>query len=136
MITKPPTRFNLTTDFRMALGWAIVLVLLIGLIFISTSNPATALPERMPTLYLTVLFYGLALVTWFVSEWFPLLSRWLIVAGFVVLVNLGVFWLAESVFLSLLVLPIALAMALLGFPAAALITATESILLALSLIHI
>ena len=131
MITKPPTRFNLTTDFRMALGWAIVLVLLIGLIFISTSNPATALPERMPTLYLTVLFYGLALVTWFVSEWFPLLSRWLIVAGFVVLVNLGVFWLAESVFLSLLVLPIALAMALLGFPAAALITATESILLAL-----
>lgn len=129
MISKTPARFSLNSEFRMSLGWGITLVLLVGVIFISVSNPTIALSERMPVLYLTALFYGLALTVWLMSEWFPLSSRWLIVAGFAILVFLGAFWLGENSFLGLLVLPVALAMALLGFPAAVLTTFAESFLL-------
>jgi protein-S-isoprenylcysteine O-methyltransferase Ste14 len=73
MTTKTPPRFTLNSDFRMPLSWAVTLLLLAGVIFISVSNPATALSERMQMLYLTVSFYGLALAAWFFNEWFPLL---------------------------------------------------------------
>jgi signal transduction histidine kinase len=129
MTIKTPPRFTLSGDFRMSLGWAIVLVLLIGVVFIATSNPAVALPQRMKVLNLAVFFYGVALVAWLFSNYFPLISRWFIVVGFVAVVCLGVFWVGETTFLSLLVLPVGLAMALLGFPAAAIVTLAESVLL-------
>lgn len=38
MITKTPMRFTLSSEFRMSLGWAMVLLLLIGVVFISISK--------------------------------------------------------------------------------------------------
>jgi signal transduction histidine kinase/CheY-like chemotaxis protein len=133
MIAKTPSRFTLSSDFRMSLGWAIALVLLLALLFISVSSPDIPLSERMKTLYLTCLFYVLALGTWLLNDWQPLLGRWLLVTGLAALVLLGTFWTGEATFIMLLVLPVALAMALLGFSAALLITLFETLgLLALS----
>jgi hypothetical protein len=99
MTAKTPAPFSLNSDFRMSLGWAIVLVLFLALLFISVSSPDIALSERMKTLYLTCLFYLLALSAWLLNSWQPLLGRWLLVSGLATLVFLGAFWVGEATFL-------------------------------------
>lgn len=122
---------DLLGHLRVPLGWGIASVLLLGVVFISVNKPDVILEERMRVLYLTAFLYLVALVGWLLSGRKPLVGCWFVVFGLALSVHLGFAWVGQPGFLSLHVLPVLLAQALLSLPAALIVVVAESVLVLL-----
>jgi signal transduction histidine kinase/DNA-binding response OmpR family regulator len=126
-----PTGSDLNAELRVSPGWAIAAVFLAGLIFASANNPGSDPSEWVKVLSLAALFYLVGLTTWLLDSWRTLVGRWVFVIGLTILIYLGIGWLGMPGFLSLVVLPTALAAAMISLPAAIAVALGQSVVLLL-----
>ncbi|MBN1993314.1 MAG: response regulator, partial [Anaerolineae bacterium] len=77
----------------------------------------------------TLLVFGLTLAAWFLNSWRPRLGEWGTIIGLITIIYWGDQWLGVPGFLTLLVIPTALAAALLSLSAAAVIALGQTGLL-------
>jgi len=108
-----------------------VIVALVGLgvalVFVGDAHPSYRL--KVPPFAL--LFCALAAVAWLLDSWKPWAGRWFTTVALVTIVHLGHNWLGVPGLLTLMVIPTALAAALISLPAATTIAVGETVLLLL-----
>lgn len=101
-----------------------------GLVLFLASDYLAGPGEAFKAVRLGLLAQIAAVTTWLLSGWWLIkAARWFLTMMIVVIVLIGVFWLEPKVFLSLLVIPVAVAAILNGLITAMVTAAIESIFL-------
>ena len=118
------------SELRVSPKWVIAALPIVGImIFIGAmllSRPAEVL---MYAQLLFLLVCALSAIGWLLVRWNSLLSRWYAVLILIALIHLASIWLDVSRALALLVIPTALAAAMIGLPAATATAVGETLLL-------
>jgi len=132
-IQESPSSFE--SDLRVSSKWVIaVLSVLAVILYIGAEllhYPTRALVYAQ--LFL-LLVYALSSVGWLLANRNPLLGQWYTVLTLIALIHSASIWLGVPEVLTLLVIPTALAAAMIGIPAA-FVTAVGETLLCLTLLH-
>lgn len=105
-------------DLRVSPAWVIALMMAVGVALGLASQVQSDLAEQAKLQDLSLLWLLLALLAWLLDRWRPSLGRWAVVICLVMLVYWAQQWLQVPGLLALLVIPTALAAALIGLPAA------------------
>lgn len=126
------TMSSFKPDLRISTAWVIALMVVagVGLGLAAQVQANVAQHENMQDLALLIFF--LTLLAWSLDHWQPDLGRW---GTMIILVNIvywGHIWLQLPEFLAFLVIPTALAAALISLPAALIIAIGETLLLLIS----
>jgi signal transduction histidine kinase/CheY-like chemotaxis protein len=116
-------------DLRISPMWVIALMITVGVIMAVVGQLQHDLADWMTMLNLTLLVLGLTSVAWFLNNWQPRLGRWGTIMALVMIFYWGDKWLGVPGFLTLLVIPTALAAALISLSAATAIAIGETMLL-------
>ena len=120
------------SDLRISYKWVIVILVFLGLAFFLVSDiPSDASAQIRLTLF-AILFLALSVTIWLLDRWKPWFGRWFMVSALVAMVYLGNHWLNVPGLLTLMVIPTALAAALVSLPAATVTAIGQTILLLLS----
>ena len=119
------------SELRVSPGLVIVVLALLGLALVSIGQFQPDPSIRMTVLRFALLFYGASAISWLLGSWRPWAGRWVAVVASIILVVLGGTWVGLSGFLTLLVIPTALAAALIGIPGATITVVGETLLLLL-----
>jgi signal transduction histidine kinase/CheY-like chemotaxis protein len=118
-------------DLRISHKWVLIVLVLLGQALYLLSD---VLPDTTTQLRLTVLatlLYALAASVWLLDRWKPWLGRWFMIAALVAMIYLGNSWLDVPGFLTLMVIPTALAATLISLPAATMTAFGQTVLLLL-----
>ena len=121
-------------DLRISPIWVMAVMLTAGVVIAAIGQVQRDSAEWMTMLNFTLLVFGLTVVVWFLNNWRPQLGRWSTIIGLVIIIYWGDQWLAIPGFLTLLVIPTALAAALVSLSAATVIAIGETLLLLISLL--
>ncbi|MBI1881042.1 MAG: HAMP domain-containing histidine kinase [Chloroflexi bacterium] len=113
-------------------GVLIILVLLGQILFLLSDLPYISSDDQFRLSLFVTLLYVLAATVWLLNRWNPEVSRWFMLVGLVVIIDLGHRWFNLPGFLTLLMIPTALAAALISLPAATLTATGTSIFLLIS----
>jgi signal transduction histidine kinase/CheY-like chemotaxis protein len=105
-------------DLRLSYKWVLVILVLTGQTLFLAGDLLSASAAQFRLSFFAVLLYALALLIWLLDRWQPWAGRWLMVIGAAALVYVGYSWLNWPGSLVLMMLPTALAAALLSLPAA------------------
>lgn len=105
-------------DLRMSPAWVIGLMMAVGVALGLAGQVQNDLAEQAKLQDLSLLWLLLTLLAWLLERWKPSLGRWAVVISLVMLVYWAQQWLQVPGLLALLVIPTALAAALIGLPAA------------------
>lgn len=117
------------TNFHTSPKLVVIGLMVLSTILIIVGDVRFETSERLRVLNFALLIYAAGGAAWLLEDWRAWLGRWFILATLVVILTLGVRWLGVSEFLSLMPLPVVLAVALLGFGAATATAVGETILL-------
>jgi len=98
-----------------------------GLVLFLASDYLAGPGESFKAVRLGLLAQIAAVTTWLLSGWQLKAARWFLLMAVALVVLTGVFWLEPNVFLSLLVIPVAVAAILNGLTAATVIAMVESV---------
>ena len=113
---------NLSPDFkrdlRVSPAWVIALMVAVGMALGLAAQGHSDLVERTKLQDLSLLLLLLTLLAWFLDKWKPSLGRWGVVISLAMMVYWTHRWLQAPDLLALLVIPTALAAALISLPAA------------------
>ncbi len=122
---------NSTFEPELLISLKVVLIGLIflGMVLIFASDYLAGPAEPFKGARLGVLTQIIVLITWLLSWWRLKVARWFIIVALVPVVFTGILWLESPVFLSLIVMPVALAAILSGPTAAVVMALGESGLL-------
>jgi signal transduction histidine kinase len=122
---------NSTFEPELLISLKLVLIGLIflGMVLIFASDYLAGPVEPFKGTRLGVLTQIIVLITWLLSWWRLKVARWFIIVALVFVVFTGILWLESPVFLSLIVMPVALAAILSGPTAAVVMALGESGLL-------
>ncbi|MCL4300158.1 MAG: response regulator [Anaerolineae bacterium] len=115
-------------DLRVSPAWVIALMIVAGVVLGLATQVYSNSVERGKWQDLVLLLFLLTSLTWGLNQWQPNLGRWAVIISLVMIVYLGQQWLQVPGFLTLLVIPTALAVALIGLPAGLIITIGETVL--------
>lgn len=115
-------------DLRISPTWIIALMIAAGVVLSLVTQVHNNSVEREKWQDLALLLFLLTLLTWGLNQWQPNLGRWSIVITLIITVYWGYQWLQAPEFLTLLVIPTALAAALISLRAAAVTTIAETVL--------
>lgn len=115
-------------DLRVSPAWVIALMIAAGVVLGLATQVYSNSVERGKWQDLVLLLFLLTSLTWGLNQWQPNLGRWAVIISLVMIVYLGQQWLQVPGFLTLLVIPTALAVALIGLPAGLIITIGETVL--------
>ncbi|MBE7550735.1 MAG: response regulator [Anaerolineales bacterium] len=115
-------------DLRISPAWIIALMIAAGVALGLVTQVHSNAVERGKWQDLVLLLFLLALLTWGLNQWQPNLGRWAVIITLVMIVYWGQQWLQLPGFLTLLVIPTALAVALISLPAGFIITIGETVL--------
>jgi signal transduction histidine kinase/CheY-like chemotaxis protein len=89
----------------------------------------SGLPDRLVGQDLALLLVAVSTVVWLLALWKPLAGRWAVLAALLIVATLSSSWLQTPGPLTLLILPVPLAAALIGLPAMVLVAAMASAIL-------
>ncbi len=109
---------SLKPDLRISPAWIIALMMAAGVVLGLAAQVQGTSVEREKLQDLAVLLFLLPLLTWGLNQWKPSLGRWGVIISLVIVVYWGHHWLQVPGFLTLLVIPTALAATLISLPAA------------------
>lgn len=115
-------------DLRISPAWIIALMIAAGVALGLVTQVHSHAVERGKWQDLVLLLFLLTLLTWGLNQWQPSVGRWAVIITLVMIVYWGQQWLQVPGFLTLLVIPTALAAALIGLPAGFIITIGETAL--------
>ncbi|MBI1881158.1 MAG: response regulator [Chloroflexi bacterium] len=116
------------SDLRISPAWVMALMMAAGVALSLVNQINGNLVEQEKMQDLVLLMFLLTVLTWGLNQWQPRLGRWSVIISLVMIVYWGHHWLQAPGFLTLLVLPTALAAALISLPAALIITIGETVL--------
>ena len=119
------------SEMRLSPKWVIAILLALGLALVFASSVPSNLSGRFNLALVALLFYIASAIAWLLDGWKTLLGRWATAIVLVALIYLGSGWLALPGLLTLLVIPTALAVPLIGLFATAIVALGESALLLL-----
>ena len=119
------------SEMRLSPKWVIAILLALGLAFVFASSVPSDVSDRFNLALFALLFYMASAIAWLLNDWKTLLGRWATAIVLVALIYLGSGWLALPGLLTLLVIPTALAVPLIGLFATAIVALGESALLLL-----
>lgn len=122
-MTEVPSAFE--SDLRVPADWISAALVVLGIIFGVIGGSLTVAWMES----LTLLLLAAAIGSWRLSVWRPLAGRWFIVLAIAALLIASAFWLQVPALLVLLVIPVALAVTLIGFLAGLATTAVLTLLL-------
>ena len=120
---------NFKPDLRISPAWVIALMVTTGVVLGLVTQMMSDLAELEQMQDLALLVLGLTVLTWGLNQWQPSLGRWGAIISLVMIVYWGHQWLQLPGFLTLLVIPTALAAALISLPAALITASGETALL-------
>lgn len=120
---------NFEAELRISLKPVIAVLVVLGLAFIFVGHTPSDPSEQFSVVLLALLFYALAGLTWLLDRWRSWVGRWFVIIALVALVHLSNSWLSVPGLLLLMVIPTALAGALISLPAATATAVGETILL-------
>src|SRR5262245_37127217 len=109
---------GLKPGLHISAGWVIAAMAAVGVGLGLASQAQSHFAGSDALQDLALLVFLLTLLTWGLHQWQPGLGRWGVVISLVLAVYWGQHWLQTPGFLVLLVIPTALAAALIGLPAA------------------
>lgn len=115
-------------DLRISPAWVIALMIAAGVALGLVTQVHSNAVERGKWQDLVLLLFLLTLLTWGLNQWQPSLGRWAVIITLVMIVCWGQQWLQVPGFLTLLVIPTALAAALISLPAASVTAVGETAL--------
>jgi signal transduction histidine kinase/CheY-like chemotaxis protein len=116
-------------DLRISPTWIMALMIAAGVVLGLVTQAHSNSVEREKWQDLVLLLFLLTLLVWGLNQWQPSLGRWGIIITLIMIVYLGQQWLQAPGFLTLLVIPTALAAALISLPAGLITAAGETVLL-------
>jgi signal transduction histidine kinase/CheY-like chemotaxis protein len=119
------------SELRLSPGPVIVALALLGLVLVSIGQFQSDSSIRMTVLRFALLFYGASAISWLLGSWRPWAGRWVTIVASIILIVLGDTWVGLSGFLTLLVIPTVLAVAMIGIPGAIVTVVGETVLLSL-----
>jgi signal transduction histidine kinase/CheY-like chemotaxis protein len=114
-------------ELRTSHKLVIVILVALGVALVVTSD-ARVNPSDWKVMLLALLLYVGAAIAWLLDSWKPGWSRWFIIAALVAIINPGLDWLGVPGALALMTIPVALAAAMIGLPAAMVTAAGETAL--------
>jgi signal transduction histidine kinase/CheY-like chemotaxis protein len=115
-------------DLRISPAWVIALMIAAGVVLGLVTQVHSNSVEREKWQDLVLLLFLLTLLSWGLNQWKPSLGRWAVIITLVMIVYWGHQWLQGPGFLTLLVIPTALAAALISLPAGLIVTIGETAL--------
>jgi signal transduction histidine kinase/CheY-like chemotaxis protein len=129
-LTNPGVSFE--SELRISPTPVCILLWILGLAlcFISDRSTDPLLRHQLPQLSV-IMCFG-AGVVWLVNHWRPIVGRWTVVIILGGVIFLGNYWLNIPGFLTLSIIPVAMAGCMIGVLAAAEITVAETLLLLLA----
>jgi signal transduction histidine kinase/CheY-like chemotaxis protein len=122
---------NFKSDLRISPTRVMAVMLIGGVVIAIIGQLQRDSVKWMIMLNFTLLVFGLTLVTWFLNNWRPRFGRWSTIVALVMIIYWGDQWLAVPGFLTLLVIPTALAAALISLSAATIMAIGETALLSI-----
>ena len=118
-------------ELRMSPKPVIALQVAAGLALAFVGDTMLVPSDQFKARLFVLLFYAVSAIAWLFDRWRPWGGRWFTVLGLVAIVQLGHNWLGVPGFLTLMVIPTALAAALVSVPGAAATAVGETVLLVL-----
>ncbi|MCK6628840.1 MAG: ATP-binding protein [Anaerolineae bacterium] len=119
-------------DLRISPTWVIAAMAVAGVMLGLATQIQSNLVNPEKAQDLALLVFLLTVLAWGLNQWRPRLGGWGVVITLVMIVYWGQQWLPAPGFLTLFVIPTALAAALVGLPAALLIVVAETALILIS----
>lgn len=120
---------HVKTNLSISLQGVITSMLVVGTVMVVLSDIPYNPAERLRIIYFALIFFAMAGVSPLLEHFFPPVGRWFTIISLVVTIYLGLNWLNVTEFLLLMTLPVALGIALVGFPGAVFTALAESALL-------
>lgn len=120
---------HIKTDLLISLKWIVAALITAGTIMVVMSDTPHQPAERLRMVYLALLFFTIAGVAPVLEYYKPPLGRWFTMVALIVTFYVGLSRLNFTEFLLLMALPVALGIALIGFPAAVITAFAQTILL-------
>jgi signal transduction histidine kinase len=119
------------SELRISPTPVCILLWISGMALCLVSDKSSDPVARLRLLHLALLFFAGTAAVWLLYSWRPWAGRWLTIIVLVALVHLGNNWLGMPGFLTLAVIPVTLAAAMIGIWAATATTVAETLLLIL-----
>jgi signal transduction histidine kinase/CheY-like chemotaxis protein len=126
-MTMDDSLSNVETELRISPKLVLAALLALGcLLFLGAELLSSSWHTVSRIISLFLLLSSLSFTGWLLASWKPLMGRWFTVLALVTAVHLTGFWLDIPGSLAWAVIPTALAVPLVGFPAAAIVAVGES----------
>jgi hypothetical protein len=123
----------ITTELRISLKWVVVALMMSGLTLALVSDMWSEPSQRLQVRLLALLLYVISVAMWFLDGWTPRAGRWFAIISVIALISVVFGWSGRPEILVLLMLPIALAAALINRWAALVTAIGETTVLVLLL---
>jgi signal transduction histidine kinase/CheY-like chemotaxis protein len=121
------------SELRISHRIVIAMLLAVGIALFLASEAVSDPADRSSLQVLVLLFHAVPAIAWLLDQWKPWIGRWLVIVAMVALIHLGSVWLGLPQLRILLVIPTALAAALIHLHAATATAIAGAALLLLAL---